>query len=149
MFWNNAKIVIICSDRKLNWQHVYRCLQDSKWSLIEKNCTASRAILPGPDVSRLIVMARPRFPGRPGCRYERISVRYLEEESRTQTDPNFGLVLSFRCGLKQFRELVGESDEVRSINYSCYPQNGRHRTVYQSRLERNLSFKPSLSIVDL
>ncbi|GAB1603167.1 histone-lysine N-methyltransferase 2A-like isoform X2 [Argonauta hians] len=56
-------------------------------------------------------MARPRFPGRPGCRYERISVRYGEEEFRTQIDPNLGLVRSFYCGLKLFRELVGESDE--------------------------------------
>ena len=57
-------------------------------------------------------MARLRFPGRPGYRFDRIGVRYGLDEAEQTTDPSLALVASLHKGLKSFRDLFGESDEV-------------------------------------
>lgn len=57
-------------------------------------------------------MARLRFPGRPGCRFDRLGIRYGAEEARNINDPTLIIVANIHKGLRLFRELVGESDEV-------------------------------------
>ena len=61
-------------------------------------------------------MARLRFPGRPGHRFDRISVRYFEDDVKNISDPAIAFLPQFQRGLQLFRELVGESDEV---NIGC------------------------------
>ncbi|XP_060073553.1 uncharacterized protein LOC132553337 [Ylistrum balloti] len=56
-------------------------------------------------------MARLRFPGRPGCRFDRMGVRYGADEAKNVNDPTLVLVASIHRGLRLFRELFGESDE--------------------------------------
>ena len=57
-------------------------------------------------------MARLRFPGRPGYRFDRIGVRYGADEARQTTDPSLAVVASIHKGLQRFRDLFGDSDEV-------------------------------------
>ncbi|XP_069115617.1 uncharacterized protein [Argopecten irradians] len=56
-------------------------------------------------------MARLRFPGRPGCRFDRMGVRYGADDAKNVNDPTLVLVASIHRGLRLFRELFGESDE--------------------------------------
>ncbi|XP_061183956.1 histone-lysine N-methyltransferase 2A-like [Saccostrea echinata] len=56
-------------------------------------------------------MARLRFPGRPGCRFDRLGVRYGADEARNTNDPLTLFVANIHRGLRLFRELVGDSDE--------------------------------------
>ncbi|GFR74705.1 histone-lysine N-methyltransferase [Elysia marginata] len=56
-------------------------------------------------------MARLRFPGRPGYRFDRIGVRYGADEARQTTDPSLAVVASIHKGLQRFRDLFGDSDE--------------------------------------
>ncbi|CAC5423844.1 unnamed protein product [Mytilus coruscus] len=56
-------------------------------------------------------MARLRFPGRPGCRFGRLGVRYGADEADNFQDPVLAWVANIHRGLRQFRELCGESDE--------------------------------------
>ncbi|KAK3107240.1 hypothetical protein FSP39_010101 [Pinctada imbricata] len=56
-------------------------------------------------------MARLRFPGRPGCRFDRQGVRYGADEAKNVQDPTLSFVASIHRGLLAFRELVGASDE--------------------------------------
>ncbi|XP_046572748.1 LOW QUALITY PROTEIN: uncharacterized protein LOC124280812 [Haliotis rubra] len=56
-------------------------------------------------------MARLRFPGRPGYRFDRLGVRYGADEARNVNDPSLAIVAYIHHGLRQFRELFGESDE--------------------------------------
>lgn len=73
-------------------------------------------------------MARLRFPGRPGCRFDRLGVHYGADEARNVNDPLTLFVANIHRGLRMFRELVGDSDEV-IPNFSCAStQNGRHRS---------------------
>lgn len=58
-------------------------------------------------------MARLRFPGRPGHRFDRISVRYFEDDAKNISDPSIAFLPQFKRGLQVFRELVGDSDEVK------------------------------------
>ncbi|XP_064595526.1 LOW QUALITY PROTEIN: histone-lysine N-methyltransferase 2A-like [Liolophura sinensis] len=60
-------------------------------------------------------MARLRFPGRPGYRFDRRGVRYGAEEARNITDPSLAVVASIHRGLLAFRELFGDSDEEESF----------------------------------
>ena len=57
-------------------------------------------------------MARLRFPGRPGYRFARLGVRYGVDESQRGLDPTTRLIANIHRGLRYFRELFGESDEV-------------------------------------
>lgn len=57
-------------------------------------------------------MARLRFPGRPGYRFDRLGVKYGADEARNVNDPSLAIVAYIHHGLRQFRELFGESDEV-------------------------------------
>ena len=57
-------------------------------------------------------MARLRFPGRPGYRFDRQGVRYGADEVKNIKDPSLAIVAYIHQGLRQFRELFGESDEV-------------------------------------
>ena len=61
-------------------------------------------------------MARLRFPGRPGLRFDRHGVRYGADEARNVQDPSLAFVASIHRGLLTFKELIGESDEV---NLTC------------------------------
>ncbi|XP_041373736.1 uncharacterized protein LOC121386787 isoform X2 [Gigantopelta aegis] len=56
-------------------------------------------------------MARLRFPGRPGYRFDRHGVRYGADEVKHTKDPSLAIVAYIHQGLRQFRELFGESDE--------------------------------------
>ncbi|CAG5125281.1 unnamed protein product, partial [Candidula unifasciata] len=56
-------------------------------------------------------MARLRFPGRPGYRFDRIGVRYSADEARITTDPTLSIITSIHKGLQQFRDIFGDSDE--------------------------------------
>ncbi|OWF41440.1 uncharacterized protein LOC110462400 isoform X2 [Mizuhopecten yessoensis] len=56
-------------------------------------------------------MARLRFPGRPGCRFDRMGIRYGADDAKNVKDPTLVLVASIHRGLRLFRELFGESDE--------------------------------------
>ena len=67
-------------------------------------------------IFRNIVMARLRFPGRPGHRFDRISVRYFADDVKNISDPAIAFLPQFKRGLQLFRELVGESDEVKLPN---------------------------------
>lgn len=64
-------------------------------------------------------MARLRFPGRPGYRFDRIGVRFSADEARQTTDPTLAIVASIHKGLQRFRKIFGDSDEV---NYHSLPQ---------------------------
>ena len=57
-------------------------------------------------------MARLRFPGRPGCRFDRFGVHYGSDERYHGTDVSTQVVSNIHRGLQVFRELFGESDEV-------------------------------------
>lgn len=63
-------------------------------------------------------MARLRFPGRPGYRFDRIGVRYGADEATKTTDPTLAIVASIHHGLRRFRDLFGDSDEVNPISRS-------------------------------
>nr|KAI8747326.1 histone-lysine N-methyltransferase 2A isoform X1 [Biomphalaria glabrata] len=56
-------------------------------------------------------MARLRFPGRPGYRFDRIGIRYGADEASKTTDPTLAIVASIHKGLQRFRDLFGDSDE--------------------------------------
>ncbi|KAH9509220.1 hypothetical protein Btru_046482 [Bulinus truncatus] len=60
---------------------------------------------------RKINMARLRFPGRPGYRFDRIGIIYSADEARQTTDPTLAIVSSIHKGLQRFRDLFGDSDE--------------------------------------
>jgi len=60
-------------------------------------------------------MARLRFPGRPGNRFDRFSVKFFAEDIKNLQDPSLAFLPQFQRGLKSFRDLVGLSDEV----FSC------------------------------
>ena len=57
-------------------------------------------------------MARLRFPGRPGHRFERIGVRYAANDAKKDLDPSLQLIANIHKGLRYFRELFGDSDQV-------------------------------------
>lgn len=57
-------------------------------------------------------MARLRFPGRPGLRFDRLGVRYGAEEAKNRLDTSTELIANIHRGLRCFREYFGESDEV-------------------------------------
>ena len=57
-------------------------------------------------------MARLRFPGRPGCRFDRFGVHYNSDEHYNGSDATTQIVSNIHRGLRVFRELFGESDEV-------------------------------------
>lgn len=57
-------------------------------------------------------MARLRFPGRPGHRFDRLSVKYFSDDVKNIQDPSLAFLPQFQRGLKAFRDLVGLSDEV-------------------------------------
>lgn len=61
-------------------------------------------------------MARLRFPGRPGHRFDRISVRFFADDIKNLHDPSLAFLPQFKRGLQAFRDLVGQSDEVLSFN---------------------------------
>lgn len=75
-----------------------------------------------------INMARLRFPGRPGCRFDRLGVRYGADEARNANDPLTLFVANIHRGLRAFRELVGDSDEVIPNFFTASSQDGRHRS---------------------
>ncbi|KAK6172193.1 hypothetical protein SNE40_015908 [Patella caerulea] len=56
-------------------------------------------------------MARLRFPGRPGYRFDRLGIRYGLDDARNAKDPTLAIVANIHRGLRYFRELCGESDE--------------------------------------
>ena len=58
-------------------------------------------------------MARLRFPGRPGLRFDRLGIRYGAEEASKRLDPSTQLIANIHRGLRCFREYFGESDEVK------------------------------------
>jgi len=60
-------------------------------------------------------MARLRFPGRPGCRFGRLGIRYGADEADNYQNPMLAWVANIHRGLRQFRELCGESDEVQQL----------------------------------
>ena len=57
-------------------------------------------------------MARLRFPGRPGLRFDRLGVRYGAEEASKRLDASTELIANIHRGLRYFREYFGDSDEV-------------------------------------
>ena len=57
-------------------------------------------------------MARLRFPGRPGHRFGRLGVGYGRDEVQNDDDPSIKLIANIHRGLRSFREIFGESDEV-------------------------------------
>ena len=61
-------------------------------------------------------MARLRFPGRPGQRFDRLGVKYGIDESRSGPDATSRLIDNIHRGLQYFYELFGESDEVKYSN---------------------------------
>ena len=60
-----------------------------------------------------IKMARLRFPGRPGFRFDRLGVKYGVDEPNKGLDPTTRLIANIHRGLRYFRELFGDSDEVK------------------------------------
>ena len=65
-------------------------------------------------------MARLRFPGRPGLRFDRLGVRYgSADEANRRLDPSTQLIANIHRGLRCFREYFGESDEV-NIDLICW-----------------------------
>ena len=62
-------------------------------------------------------MARLRFPGRPGYRFDRLGMRYGGDEGRTASDATLVLVANIHRGLRCFREIFGDSDEVIIVVY--------------------------------
>lgn len=75
------------------------------------------------------MMARLRFPGRPGHRFDRISVKYFAEDVKNSHDPSLAYLPQFQRGLKSFRDIVGFSDEVIVLLTRCVFQNGGHRAL--------------------
>ena len=61
-------------------------------------------------------MARLRFPGRPGHRFDRISVGFFADDVKNLHDPSLAFLPQFKRGLQTFRDLVGHSDEVNMID---------------------------------
>ena len=61
-------------------------------------------------------MARLRFPGRPGHRFERISQGYFTDDIKNVADPSLAFLPQFKRGLKALRDVVGASDEVTIVN---------------------------------
>ena len=57
-------------------------------------------------------MARLRFPGRPGHRFGRLGVSYGQDEIQNDEDASIKLTANINRGLRAFREIFGESDEV-------------------------------------
>lgn len=55
-------------------------------------------------------MARLRFPGRPGCRADRQGIFYFTEDVRDSSDPVLLLISNLQNGLREFKELCGESE---------------------------------------
>lgn len=62
-------------------------------------------------------MARLRFPGRPGHRFGRLGVKYGTDEPQKEEDPTTKLIANIHRGLKVFREVFGESDEVQQWSF--------------------------------
>ena len=58
-------------------------------------------------------MARLRFPGRPGHRFARLGVRYGVDEPQKTLDPSTRFIANIHRSLRNFREVFGESDEVK------------------------------------
>ncbi|KAL4228619.1 Histone-lysine N-methyltransferase [Mactra antiquata] len=56
-------------------------------------------------------MARLRFPGRPGHRFDRSSIKYFADDVKNIQDPSLAFLPQFQRGLKAFRDIVGLSDE--------------------------------------
>ena len=56
------------------------------------------------------IMARMRFPGRPGNRVDRVSIPFYSEDLNGNSDPAIQLVSNLRYGLQEFNELCGDSE---------------------------------------
>ena len=67
--------------------------------------------------SEISKMARLRFPGRPGYRFDRLGVRYGVDEGQRGLDPTTRLIANIHRGLRFFREHFGESDEVNHLSF--------------------------------
>ena len=74
-------------------------------------------------------MARLRFPGRPGYRFGRLGVHYGASEPKKECDASTQLIANIHRGLRYFRELFGESDEVIMGIISCHSFSGHSRLV--------------------
>lgn len=72
-------------------------------------------------------MAKLRFPGRPGHRFDRLSLKYFADDIKNAQDPSLAFLPQFQRGLKSFRDIVGHSDEVIFLRTCIGFQNGRHR----------------------
>ena len=68
-------------------------------------------------------MARLRFPGRPGCRVDRVGIPYCADDVNESSDPALQFVANLRRGLQEFRQLCGES-EVNRLVVTLTNQNG-------------------------
>ena len=58
-------------------------------------------------------MARLRFPGRPGCRFDRFGIYYGKDEHYKGDDITTQIISNIHRGLRCFKELFGDSDEVK------------------------------------
>ena len=74
-------------------------------------------------------MARLRFPGRPGCRADRVRIPYCADAVPESADPSLQVVSTLRRGLQEFKELFGDS-EVNCLVVICTNQNGCLRESY-------------------
>ena len=66
-------------------------------------------------------MARLRFPGRPGYRFDRLGIRYGVDQPKRGLDPTTELIANIHRGLQYFHELFGESDEVKANPFRSFP----------------------------
>ena len=53
-------------------------------------------------------MARLRFPGRPGCRFDRNLVKHVGDGSSLNLEFESKLIANIQNGLQRFNELFGE-----------------------------------------
>ena len=60
-----------------------------------------------------LAMARLRFPGRPGYRFDRLGVKYGTDDTDKGLDQSTRTIANIHRGLRYFREIFGESDEVK------------------------------------
>ncbi|XP_076438576.1 uncharacterized protein LOC143277582 [Babylonia areolata] len=55
-------------------------------------------------------MARLRFPGRPGCRADRVGIPFCADDVTESTDPTLLFITSLKKGNQEFKELCRESE---------------------------------------
>lgn len=93
----------------------------------------------------LTVMARLRFPGRPGSRVEKQRIHYGIDDIVDSSDPSICFIDNLQSGLQEFKELFGESE----VNYSLVDCFDPKWLPSKLLLQKEYNFKLFLTVCSL